>query len=85
MSQVGLRFGDRQQAGMFISHYCISSLQALDTSEVALERNVAAAGRVNKRASALYRRGFFTGCWTWLAMVLLILVFVGMIVIIRLT
>ncbi|GJP52421.1 hypothetical protein CLOM_g11536 [Closterium sp. NIES-68] len=62
-----------------------SSNKVLDATEESMERNVASLSRANQRASRLARQGFCTGCWTWMAMIVLLTMFVGMIMFIKMT
>lgn len=61
------------------------SNKILDNAEVALERNVASTGNAVRRTTVASRRSFFTGCMTWLLIFVLFWLFIGMIVVIRIT
>ncbi|EFJ06973.1 hypothetical protein SELMODRAFT_134515, partial [Selaginella moellendorffii] len=59
--------------------------KVVDATGEAVERSLASANRVTRRAGELYSRGFSTGCYTWLLIFAMFCVFIFMIAVIRIT
>jgi SNARE protein 1 len=59
--------------------------RVLDSTEEAVEHSLSATNRANVRAGFIYKSSWWTGCWTWLILFLMILIFILMIGLIRFT
>lgn len=59
--------------------------RVLDSTEEAVEHSLSATNRANFRAGFIYKASWKTGCFTWLMLFLMILIFVFMVGVIRMT
>jgi SNARE protein 1 len=60
-------------------------LQVLDSAEQAVEGSLAATNHVNQRAHEIFSQSYKTGCWTWLIIFAMSLMFLLMVFLIRIT
>ncbi|CAM6107315.1 unnamed protein product [Calypogeia fissa] len=59
--------------------------RVLDSTEDAVEHSLSATNRANLRAGFIYKSSWKTGCFTWLMLFLMCLIFIFMIGVIRMT
>jgi SNARE protein 1 len=59
--------------------------RVLDSTEEAVEHSLSATNRANLRAGFIYKSSWKTGCFTWLMLFLMCLIFIFMIGVIRMT
>ncbi|CAM6090825.1 unnamed protein product [Calypogeia fissa] len=59
--------------------------RVLDSNEEAVEHSLSATNRANSRAGFIYKSSWKTGCFTWLILFLMCLIFIFMIGVIRMT
>lgn len=57
----------------------------LDSTEEAVEQSLASTGRANTQAMAIYSETSKTSCFTWLVMLLMIMIFVMVVLLIKVT
>ncbi|CAL5199262.1 unnamed protein product [Lathyrus oleraceus] len=74
-----------KESSLMMSQSVKNTEKILDSTEQAIEHSLASTGRVNVRANTIYSESSKTSCLTWLVMFVMILVFVMVILLIRVT
>ncbi|CAK8564071.1 unnamed protein product [Lathyrus sativus] len=74
-----------KESSLMMSQYVKNTKKILDSTEEAIEHSLASTGRVNVRANAIYSESSKTSCLTWFVMFVMMLVFVMVILLIRVT
>ncbi|KAF6159691.1 hypothetical protein GIB67_029949 [Kingdonia uniflora] len=74
-----------KESSLVMSRSLQDTEKILDSTEKAVEDSLAGTGYANKRANEIYSKSFSTTCWTWLVMFIMILIFMGVVLLIRVT
>ncbi|CAK8564069.1 unnamed protein product [Lathyrus sativus] len=74
-----------KESSLMMSQSVKNTEKILDSTEEAIEHSLASTGRVNVRANAIYSESSKTSCLTWFVMFVMMLVFVMVILLIRVT